>query len=480
MTPLSYRITATKTSSGGVYAFPNINVGTYSLTVVAPSFETYTSTGNVLEVGSSIAINPKLTVGSASVKVEVQASGGARLQTEDASFKQTVDSLELTELPLNGRNVTSLISLVGGTQSAGVGDATGSKFPTQSQTISIAGAQGNAVTYRLDGGDNNDYMGGGNGPLPFPDALGQFAVETAALGAQGGNEAGGLVNYVTKSGTNTYHGSAFEFIRNNYFDAVNFFSTCTPVAPAATCTAKDTLHQNQYGGTFGGPVRIPRLYDGRNNLFFFVAYQYSHSRSATGASKAYVPTVANLAGDFSTTDPAPVATGGTGVKNACGSVVQLNDPITGAVLAENKYNNPYTDSTGKFYPGVPLPYATTNWNASALQIVKQLPQTTDQACGLATYQIPSISAYGDFDTRVDYTIGKKDNIFVRYYLDTNQIPAFYSPNNILLTTQSGNPEIRLTQPYILRACLVPAGPVARVSIPPLLVSLRCMGLASRR
>jgi hypothetical protein len=147
----------TKTSSGGAYAFPNINVGTYSVTVTAPGFETYTSTGNVLEVGSSIAINAKMTVGSTDVKVEVRSEGTA-LQTEDASFKQTVDSTELTEMPLNGRTMTSLISLVGGTQSATPGDAAGSKFPTQTTGISIAGAQGNAVTYRLDGGDNNDYM----------------------------------------------------------------------------------------------------------------------------------------------------------------------------------------------------------------------------------------------------------------------------------------------------------------------------------
>jgi hypothetical protein len=170
-----------KTNSKGNYAFPNINVGTYSLTVSSPGFQTYTSLGNVLEVGSSICVNAKLTVGSEAARVEVHSEGMA-LQTEDASFKQTVDSTEITEMPLNGRTLTSPISLVGGTQSAGVGDATGSKFPTQSTTISMAGAQGNAVAYRLDSGDNNDYMGGGNGPLPFPDAVGQFSVETAALG----------------------------------------------------------------------------------------------------------------------------------------------------------------------------------------------------------------------------------------------------------------------------------------------------------
>lgn len=301
-------------------------MGTYSLTVTAPGFNTFTSTGNVLEIGSSIAINAKMTVGSTEIKVEVHSEGLA-LQTQDASFKQTIDGKELTEMPLNGRHMTDLISLVGGTQSATPGDAAGSKYPSQTTGISIAGAQGNAVSYRLDGGDNNDYMGGGNAPLPFPDAIGQFSVETAALGAQGGTQAGGLVNIVTKSGTNTYHGSAFEFIRNNFIDAENFFST-----------SKDTLHQNQYGGTFGGPVRIPKLYNGKDGLFFFAAFQHSYSSSASSTQNAYVPTAANLAGDWSQTDPAPTSSGGTGVANACGPVQQLYDPITGALLPGNKYN----------------------------------------------------------------------------------------------------------------------------------------------
>ena len=416
---------STKTDSSGVYVFPNINVGIYTLTVQAPRFETYTSTSNVLEVGSSIAINATLTVGGANIQVEVRAEGMA-LQTEDPSFKQTVDGTEMTEMPLNGRTVEGLVSLVGGTQSQSPGDSTGSKFPAQSTGISIAGAQGNAVTWRLDGGDNIDYMGGTNGPLPFPDAIGQFSVETSALGGQASNEAGGVVNIVTKSGTNTFHGSAFEFIRNNYIDADNFFST-----------SKDTLHQNQYGATFGGPVRIPWLYDGRNKLFFFAAFQHSHQDSASATNNAYVPTAANLAGDFSNTDPAPVASGGTGVKNNCGPVQQLYDPISGALLPDNKYNY-----SANGYPAVPLPA----WNASTLLVQKQFPAINPALdtnnCGHISYSIPNIQTYTDFDTRVDYNINPKNNFYARYFFDSFQQPTFYSPTNIFLTTQTGNPEIR--------------------------------------
>jgi len=344
-------------------------------------------------VGNSISLNVNMSVGRQDQTVTVTSENLA-LQTEDPSFKQTVDSAEVTEMPLNGRTLAGLVSLVGGTQSQSPGDSTGSKFPAQSTGISIGGAQGNAVTWRLDGGDNIDYMGGTNGPLPFPDAISQFSVETAALGGQASNEAGGLVNIVTKSGTNAFHGSAFEFIRNNYIDAENFFST-----------SKDTLHQNQYGATFGGPVRIPWLFDGRNKLFFFAGFQHSHQDQNSATNTAYVPTAANLAGDFSATDPLTVAMGGTGAKNNCSQpAVQLYDPITGVALPGNKYNQ----------PGGP---ALPAWNASALLLQKQFPAVNPALdvnnCGLVSYSIPNIQSYTDFITRVDYTINPKNNFYAR-------------------------------------------------------------------
>jgi len=438
-----------KSSSSGDYAFPNINVGTYSVTVVAPGFETYTSTGNVLEIGSSIAVNAKMTVGQTEVKVEVHTEN-LSLQTEDPSFKQTIDNTVLTQMPLNGRHMTDLIALAGGSNSAGVQDATGSKFTYQSVTISVAGASGNSISYRLDGGDNQDYMGGGNNPLPFPDAVSQFSVETAVLGAQSGVHSGGLVNVVTVSGTNHYHGSAFEFIRNNFIDATNFFvQTCLNGNKPPSC-GKDTLHQNQYGGTFGGPVRIPKLFNGSDRLFFFAAYQHQKTDSSSATTSAYVPTAANLAGDFSVTDPAPAPLG-TGVKNICGTPQQLFDPITGAALPGNKYNQP---------GGPTLPA----FNASSLKLLNYLPKIVPlsdgtDVCGHVQYAIPSQSSDNQFDTRVDYTINAKNNMYGRYFIDSYQLPAFFSPTNILLTTQSGNPEqryqtITLGENYVISSSTV--------------------------
>jgi hypothetical protein len=255
-----------KTTSGsdGLYSFPNIPIGVYTLDVSAPGFERYSQGGVVLEVGSSIAINVNMTVGATDQRVVVHANGIA-LQTEDPSFKQTIDQKTLTELPLNGRQVTSLITLSGGSANANEGsDLQGSKTFYSSVVVSVGGGMGNATDYRLDGGDHNDYMTNVNLPFPFPDAVSQFSVETSALGAQSGLHPGGLVNVVTRSGSNEWHGSAFEFIRNNFIDATNFFST-----------KKDTLHQNQYGGAFGGRI-IP------DKLFFFRRVSAAQGRSKSG------------------------------------------------------------------------------------------------------------------------------------------------------------------------------------------------------
>jgi hypothetical protein len=396
----------TKSGNAGGYLFPGLPIGTYVINVVATGFETYEQTGIVLEVGSSIAINVALAVGKQEIKVEVHAEGLA-LQTEDASFKQTIDEQDITEMPLNGRQMTGLLTLSGGSNTAPGADFTGSKYSYQTISISVAGGNGNTTLWRLDGGDNQDYMGNGNLPFPFPDAVSQFSVESTVLGAQDGEHTGGLVNVVTRSGTNKYHGSAFEFIRNNFLDATNFFST-----------SKDKLHQNQFGGTFGGKII-------RDKLFAFAGYQHLISKQFQASTKATVPTAANLTGDFSVTD-------GAGCE-ASGKLVQLKDPLTGATITGDKYTT------------------TPTWNATALALQKYLPAidpTYDTGnCGFVSYAIPSDVYDNQFVTRVDYAINSQHNLYGRYLLDGYQAPAFFSPTNILITTQSGN--IERTQSFTL-------------------------------
>jgi hypothetical protein len=434
----------TASDRSGIYSFPNVQIGTYTLAVIAQGFETYAQSGIVLEVGSSIDVNVKMTVGAESQKVEVQAEGLA-LQTEDVTFKQTVDQKEVLEMPLNGggsigtnpRQMTSLVLGAGGAVAASGNDFTGSKYSYAAVAISIAGGMGNSILWRLDGGDNNDYMANANLPFPFPEAVSQFSVEASSLGAQDGMHEGGMVNMVTKSGTNTYHGTGFEFIRNNFIDSTNFYATCTPVAPATTCVAKDKLHQNQYGGTIGGPLSIPHFFNGKDKLFFFFGYQYFESKSATATTTAHVPTMANLAGDFSTT--APVNSTLASATGACQTTAtQLLDPLTGAKLINNQYNNPAAGLNNPGSPNVP-----TSWNAQSLALLAFLPPVVSSVdtfnCGVVKYAIPSQTFDKQLITRIDYTISPKNHMYGRYLFDGYQFPAYFSPTNILLTTQSGNP-----------------------------------------
>lgn len=386
----------------GVYVFPNITVGTYTVSISAPGFKTFTKTHNVLEVGSNIAVDTQLVVGGNGESVTVEAEGLA-LQTEDAKFKQTVDEKEITELPLNSpsRQVTGLLYIAGGTNPAPGGDFTGSKFSYQTISVSIAGGQGNTTLWRLDGGDNNDYMGNGNLPFPFPDALNMFSVESTVLGAQEGMHSGGLVNAVTRSGTNHFHGSGFEFIRNNMINASNFFSA-----------TKDSLHQHQFGGTIGGPIK-------RDKLFAFAGYQHLISHALSSNSTAYVPTTAMLAGDFSACD----GDGNTVPAYGTTSIIKLKDPTTGTTLTGNKYA------------------AAPTYDPASLALVKYMPSgLISDPCGKVSYAIPSNQTDNEFVTRVDWAISQRNHFYGRYFIDGYQLPAYFYPGNIFVTTATGNIE----------------------------------------
>src|SRR5262249_55931766 len=193
-----------------------------------------------LRVGDNVQINVTMRVGAVSEKVEVSANAGL-VQTQQNTISQVVDQRRIVELPLNGRDPTELITISGASLNKSDGTNTGSKSLYNSQSISIAGGAGNTTNYLLDGGDNNDAFTNVNLPLPFPDALAEFSVETSTLPARYGIHPGGVVNAVTKSGSNHWHGSAFEFIRNGNANAINYF------APR-----QDSLKRNQFGGTFGG------------------------------------------------------------------------------------------------------------------------------------------------------------------------------------------------------------------------------------
>ena len=385
-------------SRDGLFSFPNIDIGTYDLSVTAGGFKTYDQKGIILEVGSNLGFNVNLAVGATTEQVEVQATGIA-LQTEDVSFKQTIDQRSITELPLQGRQITSLIALSGASVPS-TALTQGNKGFFASVSPQIAGGQGNQTDYRLDGGDNNDYESNTSFAYPFPDAVAQFSVETAAMGAQTGLHPAGVVNVVTRSGSNTLHGTVFEFIRNNYVDATNFFAT-----------AKDTLHQNQYGGVLGGRII-------KDKLFFFGGYQRLSSSSGSATTTAKVPTADMIAGNF-----LPANSTANGV--VCFKTPQqLLNPITGAVLPNDVISPSYFDK-------------------SAMNMLKYLPPAAD-GCGNVSFSIPVFQTENQYITREDWTISQKHTLYGRYFRDDYVTPALWSPTNILLTANPGNTEVAQT------------------------------------
>src|SRR5947207_6132292 len=269
----------TVTDETGSYSVPNLPIGPYRLEASLPGFRLHAQTGIVLQVNSNPVINVALQVGQVSDEVEVQANA-ALVETRSTAVGQVMENVRILELPLNGRQVTDLIVLSGAAVGGGAqatGTATsGRNYPTDS--ISVGGGLNNCLVNKPDGGTHNDPYNNLNLPLPFPDALQEFKVETSALQAQYGQHSSAAVNAVTKSGTNDFHGDLFEFVRNGAMNARNTF------APQ-----RDSLKRNQYGGVLGGPVV-------RNKLFFFGGYQGTKQRSAPITNFEYVPTAAMVTG----------------------------------------------------------------------------------------------------------------------------------------------------------------------------------------
>src|ERR1051326_5769931 len=253
-------ITVTQTDTGvsrmtvsnetGYYTFPNLPVGPYKLEASLPGFRTFVQQGIVLQVGSNPTLNVTLQVGQVSEQVEVEANA-ALVETRNVSVGQVMETARIVELPLNGRNAQELMLLGGGAvQTAPTG---GMSFPSNRIAISSAGSLGTATEFQLDGIRHVDPYDGVAYPLPFPDALAEFKTE---LGGSGGSQGrSSQVSAVTKSGTNDLHGDFFEFVRNDLFNATQYFAI-----------KGSTLKRNQFGGTLGGPVV-------KNKVFFFGGYQ---------------------------------------------------------------------------------------------------------------------------------------------------------------------------------------------------------------
>jgi Carboxypeptidase regulatory-like domain/TonB-dependent Receptor Plug Domain len=266
----------TTTSEDGSFQIPSLPIGTYKVTVEREGFKKFISEGNKLQINQVLRIDAPLELGSPSEVVDVIGQAAA-VETVNPTLGRSVTSRPILDLPLNGRNVLSLALLQPGVSENNSSDS-------GAGTFNIGGGRADSVTFLLDGGLNNNLLSNRVVFNPNPDTVSEFRILTSNYTAEYGRNGGGIISVVTKSGTNDFHGSAFEFLRNDALNANSFFNKRDGLP-------RDLLKRNQFGGTAGGPIILPRfgeggrsLWNGRNKAFFFFGYQGQRQTSTTPTS----------------------------------------------------------------------------------------------------------------------------------------------------------------------------------------------------
>jgi hypothetical protein len=406
-------ITATQTATGvtrsvisnesGLYVLPSLATGPYKLEVALPGFRTFVQTGIVLEVNASPVVNVSLEVGQVTETVEVQANA-ALVETQNTGVGQVMETKQILELPLNGRNVTDLITLSGAATVPP--DGSSSRSLSGQQNIRVAGGLSGSVRYALDGALHTNPYDNLSLPLPFPDALQEFKVETSALTASQGGASGAQANAVTKSGTNQFHGDLFEFLRNDLFNATPYFAAVDEKGEKKP----STLKRNQFGGTVGGPI-LP------NKVFFFAGFQGTTLRTDPASNESFVPTAAMLAGDFSTV-----------MSPACG---RGTTPLRATDLADG---TPTGFVNNRIDPSL--------FNPVALNLTKLLPKPQDD-CGRIIWGNPTHQNETQTLGKVDWQLNPQHSIMGRVLFTTLDKPVpfdNFSPDNILTVATGGRTE----------------------------------------
>jgi hypothetical protein len=405
---------AVTSNSEGLYEIPLLPPGHYAITGELSGFRSQTQTGIVLEVQQAVRLDLTLEVGGVSETVEVSTP---LVDSRTSSLGHVLDNTRVRELPLNGRNPLELSRLTPGVTLLATAFLDTRNFNLTS--VSINGGQGGSNAVLLDGGtatlpERNEYS-----VAPNVDAVQEFRVQTNALAAEFGMTGGGVINLVTKSGTNQLHGSAFEFFRNDALDATGWTNKRNNLAKAP-------LSYNQFGGTFGGPIWLPKklgplAYDGHNRSFFFFSYEGVRYNSSTTVLSR-VPTELERHGDFSETS----------VRTSSGASipVQLYDPATTAanpsgsgfvrvrfdtlVLPTNRLDPSAQKAIQKFYPRA-----------------NRAPDDQTDDNFISTPEIFSNS--DQYTGRVDHQIVQANRLFVRYsqqdHLNTGN-PAIFDVANI--------------------------------------------------
>jgi hypothetical protein len=385
------------TDSGGSFVIQFLPPGVYQATISKVGFSAVTTKAVHLEISQTVSLNTTLQVGSANQSINVNADAEL-INVASAGMGTVIGEKQVHELPLNGRNFTQLLTLTPGatpistSQGAIQGTNAGSTVALPGSAFSnpaINGQQNRESLYLLDGVVNTDFRTTTYSILPIIDSIDEFKVQSHNDDPAFGSVMGGVINLITKSGTNTLHGSGWEFLRNNAFDARNPFTDINLATGAAIPPAE--FHQNEFGMTAGGPLWLPKLYNGTNKTFFFFGYEGWRYNTPINTFEV-VPTAAELNGDFSNAqfasnaifDPTTTATNGSGYtrqafKNSIIPPSQINAQM-------QNYLSTYFDK----------PNLSGNASYNALVTGK------------------TVNNNDSYQGRVDQKIGVHDTLFFRY------------------------------------------------------------------
>ncbi|PYX23530.1 MAG: TonB-dependent receptor, partial [Acidobacteria bacterium] len=363
--------TSVTTDAKGFYSFPSLPVGTYDLEISQVGFKTFRQTGLVIDTNSALRADATLTVGTASEKIEV-STDSVHVETESTQMGEVISGKTMTAVPLNGRAFTDLLALQPGvspytstdTGMAGINDRP-VDGGLNSGSQSVNGQREAANGFMVNGSNVEEGKTNGAAIIPNLDSIAEFRIITNNFDAEYGNYSGGQINVVTKSGSNNFHGSGFEFLRNTALDAKNYFSNPGDPTPV--------FRQNQFGGTFGGPLV-------KNKTFFFIDYQGTRQTQAP-TQTATLPSLANFGGDF--TDSAgsfadsqgnPFGVNGQGFADVLNA--RMNLPAGTITDGEPYYFAGCADQTQCVFPNAVIPQNAWSPVATKMLGLGLFPQTS--------------------------------------------------------------------------------------------------------
>ena len=338
-----------KTDAAGFYSFPSLPIGPYEIQVRQTGFKEFRATALVIDVNTALRVDATLQVGTVTEEVSVSATA-VQVETTNTQMGEVIGTNKMELVPLNGRSYTDLLALQPGVvpQTSGMYSTNNVSGDLNPGTLSVSGQRESANGFMVNGGNVQEMTYMGTAIIPNLNSIAEFRILTNNADAEYGNYSGGLVNAITKSGTNRLHGDGFDFMRNYNMDSRNFYSL-----------RRGTLHRNQFGGTIGGPIR--------HDKFFFADYQGSRQVTGVDSGLIAVPSVANKAGNM--TDVASQLTGTvTGGYWASQLATKLGYPVS---VDEPYYTPGCTSSATCVFPNAKIPQSV--WSSPAQKMLKYFP-----------------------------------------------------------------------------------------------------------